>query len=168
MRKKIQSFNKKLAIYLTLTRPLPRKLRMRWFLDVSKVKESSFFKSDLTDPLRFLMRIFWEIPLYALTAFIFQWVLYQDHVLSQMVLKLIRTNEIREKKNLVYSHQLTFNHIILYKKCTDFFDELAISKRWSAVFCATGAWGGKRIGRVRVNLQAVGSDSGFLCRLKNS
>ena len=35
---------------LTLTRPLRRKLRMRWFFDVSKVKESSFFKSDLTDP----------------------------------------------------------------------------------------------------------------------
>ena len=25
---------------LTLTRPLRRKLRMRWFLDISKVKES--------------------------------------------------------------------------------------------------------------------------------
>ena len=31
-------------------------------------------------------------------------VLFQDHVLSQMVLKLIRTNEIEEKKNDVYSH----------------------------------------------------------------
>ena len=29
-----------------------RKVRMRWFFDVSKVKESSFFKSDLTDPLQ--------------------------------------------------------------------------------------------------------------------
>ena len=28
---------------------LRKKLRMRWFFDVSKVKESSFFKSDLTD-----------------------------------------------------------------------------------------------------------------------
>ena len=35
---------------LTLRRPLPRKLWMRWFFDVSKVKESSFLKSDLTDP----------------------------------------------------------------------------------------------------------------------
>ena len=35
---------------LTLRRPLRRKLRMRWFFDVSKVKESSFFKSNLTDP----------------------------------------------------------------------------------------------------------------------
>ena len=44
---------------LTLTRPLRKKLRMKWFFDVSKVKESSFFfKSNLTEPLRFLMRIF--------------------------------------------------------------------------------------------------------------
>ena len=35
---------------LTLRRPLCRKLQMRWFFDVSKVKESIFFKSDLTDP----------------------------------------------------------------------------------------------------------------------
>ena len=34
---------------LTLRRPLRRKLRIRWFFDVPKVKESSFFfKSDLT------------------------------------------------------------------------------------------------------------------------
>ena len=54
-----------------------------------------FYSSDLTEPpLRFLMRIFWKIPIYALPDFIFQWVLYQDHVLSQMILQLIRTNEI--------------------------------------------------------------------------
>ena len=35
---------------LTLRRPLRKKLRMRWFFDVSEVKESSFLKSDLTDP----------------------------------------------------------------------------------------------------------------------
>ena len=34
---------------LSLTRPLCRKLRMRWFFNVSKVKESRFFSSDLTD-----------------------------------------------------------------------------------------------------------------------
>ena len=43
---------------LTLTRSLRKKFRMRLIFDVSEVKESSFFKSDLTDPpLRFLMRI---------------------------------------------------------------------------------------------------------------
>ena len=36
---------------LTRTRPLRRKLRMRWFFFVSKVKKSSFFKSDITDAL---------------------------------------------------------------------------------------------------------------------
>ena len=35
----------------------------------------------------------------------------------------------------------TFNHIILYKKISFFFDELAMSQRCSAIFCATGAWG---------------------------
>ena len=50
-------------ILLTLTCPLRTKLR--WLFDVSRVKESSFFfKSDLTDlPLRFLMRIFWILPI---------------------------------------------------------------------------------------------------------
>ena len=32
------------------TRPLRKKLWMRWFFDVSKMKESNFFKSDLSDP----------------------------------------------------------------------------------------------------------------------
>ena len=49
---------------LTLTRPLRRKLRMRWFFDVSKVKELRFFKSNLT---------------------VSPSVLYEDHFLSQMV-----------------------------------------------------------------------------------
>ena len=53
---------------------------------------------------RFLMRIFWKKTILVLPAVIFQWVSYQDHVLSQMVLWLIRTNEIEEKKNDVYSH----------------------------------------------------------------
>ena len=36
--------------FLILRRPLRRKLRMRWFFDVSKVKESSFFNPDLNNP----------------------------------------------------------------------------------------------------------------------
>ena len=35
---------------ITLRRLLRRKLRMRSFFVISKVKESSFLKSDLTDP----------------------------------------------------------------------------------------------------------------------
>ena len=41
---------------LTHRRPLRRKLRM-WFFDVSKVKESRFFKSDLTDPQIFIAHL---------------------------------------------------------------------------------------------------------------
>ena len=40
----------KILVLLTLRGPLRKKLRMSWFFEVSKVKESSFLKSDLTDP----------------------------------------------------------------------------------------------------------------------
>ena len=42
--------NNKVILYLILRRPLRRKLRMRWFFDISKEKESKFLKSDLNDP----------------------------------------------------------------------------------------------------------------------
>ena len=45
-----QSFSTHLVKGLTLRRPLRRKVRMRWFFDISKEKESRFFKSDLNDP----------------------------------------------------------------------------------------------------------------------
>ena len=52
-----------------------------------KVKESSFFKSDLTDPpTQIFDRIFWKMLIWVLPALIFQWFLYQDHVLSQIIL----------------------------------------------------------------------------------
>ena len=70
---------------LTLTRPLREKLWIRWFFDVSRVKESSFLNRISLTPsvfLRFLRKIsIWPVP-----DFIFQWVLYQDHVFSQIVL----------------------------------------------------------------------------------
>ena len=58
---------------LTLSRPLPRKLRMKWFFDVFKVKESSFFKSDLTDPSQIFDTHFLENSDLSLPDFIFQW-----------------------------------------------------------------------------------------------
>ena len=71
---------------LTLRRPLRRKFRMRRFFDVSKVKESSFFKSDLTDPPQIFDAHLLETTDLSPSRFHFQWVLGQDHVLSQMVL----------------------------------------------------------------------------------
>ena len=48
---------------LTLLRPLRRKLRIRWFFDISQVKESSFLIGPHWLLLRFLMRIIWKIPI---------------------------------------------------------------------------------------------------------
>ena len=45
-----------------------------------------FFNRTSLTSLRFLMSIFWKIPIWAFPAFILLWVLYQDHLLSQMVL----------------------------------------------------------------------------------
>ena len=39
-----------------------------------------------------------------------------------------------------------------YIKEVPIFAELAMGQRWSANFCTTGAWEGKPIGRVRVNV----------------
>ena len=59
------------------------KLRVRWF---SKMKKSSFFKADLTDPSQIFDAHLLEYTDLSPSRFHFQWVLYQDHVLSQMVL----------------------------------------------------------------------------------
>ena len=74
------------GVSLTLMRPLRRKVRMRWFFDISKVKESSFFKSDLTDPCQIFYAHLLENADLSPSRFHFQWVLGQDHDLSQMVL----------------------------------------------------------------------------------
>ena len=37
-----------------------------------------------------------------------------------------------------------------YIKKVPIFAELAMSERWSTIFCATGAWGGKPIGHLRL------------------
>ena len=71
---------------LILTRPLRIKLRMRWFFDVSKVKELSFFKSDLTDPHQIFDAHLLEKTNLSPSSFHFSVDLYQDYVLSQMVL----------------------------------------------------------------------------------
>ena len=58
----------------------------------------------------------------------------------------------RKKTMFIYTNQpsITSFHIKKYL----FFAELAMSQPWSAIFRATGAWGGKPIGRLRVNQSA--------------
>ena len=74
-------------IYFKPQAPVAQKMRMRWFFDVSKVKESSFLKSDLTapPPQIFVAHLLENTDL-SPSIFHFQWVLYKDHILSQMVL----------------------------------------------------------------------------------
>ena len=77
------------------------------------------------------MRIFWKIPIKALPDFIFQWVLYQDHLLSQTVLKLIRTNEIVEKKTIFIQTNQPFTTSFYIKRYL-FFAKLAMSQQFAA------------------------------------
>ena len=60
---------------------------MRWFFDVPNVKESSVFKSNLTDPPHqiFDAHLLENTDL-SPSRFHFQCILYKDHILSQMVL----------------------------------------------------------------------------------
>ena len=48
---------------LTLTRPLRRKLRIRWFSTFPWWRSRVFLNQTSLTPLRFLMRIFWEMPI---------------------------------------------------------------------------------------------------------
>ena len=128
---------------LTLRRPLRRKVRMRWSFDISEVKESSFFfKSDLNDP----PSDFWcasfgnyrfkpfQISFFSgfYIKFMF-WVRWFYNLFERMRLERKRTMFIHTNQPLIAS---------FYKKRYLFFDELTISQRWSAIFCATGVWGG--------------------------
>ena len=126
------------SVDLTLRHPLHKKLRMRWFFDVSKVKESSFLKIGPHWPRQIFdahlfkntdlshFRFHFPVSFYIKIMF---WVRWLYSLFGRMRLK---------RRNDVYSHYPTFNHIILYKKGT-FFAESAMSQPWSAIFCATSA-----------------------------
>ena len=97
-----------------------RFLRMRFF-DVSKVKESTFFKSDLTDsPSDFWCASFGNyrfkpFQISFSVSFILRSCFESDGFIAY-------SNEWDwSEKNDVYSNQPTFNHIILYKKSIYFF-----------------------------------------------
>ena len=73
---------------LTLRRPLRRKLWMRWFFDVSKVKESSYIsnRTSLTPAQNFDAHLLENTDFSPSRFHFFSEFLYQDPVLSQMVL----------------------------------------------------------------------------------
>ena len=99
-------FGRRWINYLTLRRPLRRQLRLRWFFDVSKVKESSFLIGPHESWLRFLQ---WFSNL---TSFWLKWppvtsdpksfpknylvfLVYLKHHLK--ISPLIFTNRVRER-----------------------------------------------------------------------
>ena len=82
--------------------PSLRKMRMRRFFDVSKVKESTFF-SDLADPPQ----------------------IFDVHLLENSILSTS-----------------SFHFSVYILKKVAMFSDLAMSQRWSVIFCAT------RCGRV--------------------
>ena len=58
-----------------------------------------------------------------------------------------------KRKKTMFIHTNSLLITSFYIKKVPIFAELALSQRWSAIFCATGVWGGKPIGRVRVELK---------------
>ena len=87
------------------------------------------------------MRIFWKIPISALPAFIFQWVFISRSCFESDAF-IAYTNEwdLREKTMFIHTYLPLITSF--YIKNYLFFADLAISQRWSAIFCATGEWGG--------------------------
>ena len=67
------------------------------------MKELSFIKSDLIDLHQIFDAHLLETTDLSPSRFHFSVGLYQDHVLSQMVLKLVRMNEIREKERCLFT-----------------------------------------------------------------
>ena len=132
-----------------------RKLRMRWIIDVSKVKASRFLKSDLPDPnsdfwcASFRKYRFKPFKISFFSSFyikIMFWVRWFNSLFERMGSETKITIIIHTNQPLITS---------IYIKEIPIFAELAMSQRWSAIFCATSALGGKPIGRVRVNFKTL-------------
>ena len=118
---------------LTLRRQLRRKLRMRWFFNISKMKESSFSKSDLTDPPQnFDAHLLENMDLspsrfHFSVGFILRSCFESDGFIAY-------SNEWdwREKTMFIHTNQHLFTSFYIKKYL--FFPELAMSQRWSAIF----------------------------------
>ena len=111
-----------------------RKLRMRWFFDISKVKESSFFLiGSHWPPSHFLCAFFgnYRFKPFKISFFsgfyikIMFWVRWFYSLFERMRLERKRTMFIHTNQPLITSFYI--------KRCL-FFAELAISQRWSALF----------------------------------
>ena len=99
-----------------------------------------FFNQTSLAPIRFLMRIFWKIPILAHLDFIFQWIFISRSCFESDGFTAYSNEWDWREKNDAYSHSPAFNSVIFYEKEPIFCqisDELALIR----IFCATGAWG---------------------------
>ena len=83
---------------------------------------------------------------------ILQWILYQDHFLVRWFYSLFERMRLKRKKRCLFRKTNLQSHHFIEKRYL-FFADLAMSQRWYAIFCATGAWGAKPIGRVTVKFE---------------
>ena len=116
-------------VSLTHTRPLRRKLRMRWFFDVSKVKESSLFKSDITGPPKIFDALLLENTNLSHSSFNFS-VIFIWRSCFKEVGYIAYSNEWdwREKKTMfIHTNQPLIN--LFYTKKVPIFPELAMSQQ---------------------------------------
>ena len=108
---------------LTRRQPLRKKLRMRLFFDVSKVKESSFLiRPHCPPPLDYWCASFGKYQFYPFQLSFS--VGFYNKICFESDGFIAHSNEwdLREK-NDVYSYSPAFNQIILYKKVPIFSDE---------------------------------------------
>ena len=146
--------------WLTLRRPWCRRLRMRWFFDISKVKESRFFKSDLTGPNQIIDAHLLETTDLSPSSFHFSvGFISRSCFASDGFLAYSKEWDWREKTMFIQTNEPLITSF--YVKKVPIFAESAMIQRWSAIFCATGAWGGKPIGRVRVKVHKGFSSLAF-------
>ena len=120
-------------------------------VEISKVKEFSFLKSDLTDP----PSDFWCASFGKYRFKAFQISFFSDFYIKIMFwvrwfYSLFERMRLKRKKLFIHTNQPLITSF--YIKKIPIFSDLAMSQRWFAIFCATAAWAGKPIGRVRVKV----------------
>ena len=70
----------------------------------------------------------------------------------------------RERRMFIHTNKPLIKSF--YIKKVLYFAELAMSQRWSAIICATGAWEGKSIERVRVKIIIFFEEKKTVCEVE--
>ena len=115
---------------LTLRRSLRRKLRIRWLSTFPRWMSRDFLNRTSLTPPQIFDAYLLENTNFSPSKF---------HSSLSFMSRSCFEWDWREKKMFIYTNQPLITSI--YIKKIPIFAELAMSQRWSAIFCATGAWG---------------------------